>query len=116
MNTLKALGGAQDPAQGALSMLYAATTAPDAESGSYYGPYYLSSGISTNTGNTSKREALSEDLKDPARCWEAYRGLLDVLGELGHPVPNPLQEGLEPKHDTGATDRMQAAVDTANAS
>ncbi len=37
MKTLRALGGAQEPKEGALSMLYAATTAPDAETGSYYG-------------------------------------------------------------------------------
>lgn len=117
MNVLRAVGGAQAPSSGALSMLYAATVAPDADSGSYYGPYYNSSGISINTGNTNKREALSGDLADPARCWHAYRGLLGVLGDLGHPVSNPLVQGgrfLESKQAANINP-VQAAVDTANA-
>lgn len=118
MGVLRAVGGAQDPSKGALSMLYAATVAPDADSGSYYGPYYMSSGISTNTGNTQKREALSDDLADPARCWQAYRGLVGVLGDLGHAVQALQQGGAEgapePKQ-AEQVDPVQAAVDTANA-
>ncbi len=51
----------------------------------------MSAGVSTNTGNTEKRQPLSPELEDAERCRATYKSLVGVLEQLtGAHVPNVL--------------------------
>ncbi|KAL4441496.1 hypothetical protein ABPG77_002000 [Micractinium sp. CCAP 211/92] len=96
LDTLQKYAG-QSPERGALSTLYCATE-PELQGkpGGYYGPWYSSSGMAVNVGNTAELEPTSKEAQDPEARAKLYElAAKAVTSALGRPLPNKLPRSDE---------------------
>eukprot|EP00887_Chlorella_sp_A99_P008265 scaffold12.g8265.t1 len=86
--TQKLMGQSEE--SGALSTLYCATEPSlEGKSGSYFGPWYGSSGMAVNVGNTMELEPSSDEAKNPKARSKLYELAAKIATEkLGSQLSN----------------------------
>ncbi len=65
------------------SLITAQHDAPAGKPGGYYGPWYSSSGMAVNVGNTAELEPTSKEAQDPEARWAGTCCLGERSGAVG---------------------------------